>query len=77
MIFLDAERPAYTCYWSELVRTLQPSGLLIVDNVISHEHELIEFRGMVEREERVIEALVPIGAGMLLVVKGAVGDDVL
>jgi predicted O-methyltransferase YrrM len=74
MIFLDAERPAYTCYWSDLVRTLRPSGLLIVDNVISHENELIDFRGMVEREERVMEALVPIGAGMLLVVKSSADE---
>jgi hypothetical protein len=44
-----------------------------VDNAISHEHELIDFRALVEREPRVMEATVPIGAGMLLVVKGAVG----
>ena len=68
-IFLDAERPTYTSYWSDLLRTLSSSGLLIVDNVISHGHELVDFRGLVEREDRVTEALVPIGAGMLLVVK--------
>jgi predicted O-methyltransferase YrrM len=70
LIFLDAERPAYTSYWPDLLRTLSPSGLLIVDNVISHEHELVEFRALVEREGQVMEALVPIGAGMLMVVKG-------
>jgi predicted O-methyltransferase YrrM len=70
VIFLDAERPAYTSYWPDLLRTLSPSGLLIVDNVISHAHELIEFRALVEHEDGVMEALVPIGAGMLLVVKG-------
>jgi predicted O-methyltransferase YrrM len=72
VIFLDAERPAYTSYWPELVRTLSPSGLLIVDNAISHEHDLIDVRAQVEREPSVMEATVPIGAGMLLVVKGAV-----
>jgi predicted O-methyltransferase YrrM len=70
VIFLDAERPAYTSYWPDLLRTLSPSGLLIVDNVISHEHELVEFRALVDGEDGVMEALVPIGAGMLLVVKG-------
>jgi predicted O-methyltransferase YrrM len=69
LIFLDAERPAYTSYWPELMRTLCPHGLLVVDNIISHEHELIEFRALVERERQVMDALVPIGAGMLLVVK--------
>lgn len=74
LIFLDAERPAYTSYWPELVRTLRPSGLLVVDNVISHAHELIDFRALVEHEDRVMEALVPIGAGMLMAVKEAVAD---
>jgi predicted O-methyltransferase YrrM len=70
-IFLDAERPAYTSYWPELLRTLRPHGLLVVDNVISHAHELVEFRALVEADEQVMEALVPIGAGILLVVKSA------
>jgi predicted O-methyltransferase YrrM len=70
LIFLDAERPAYTSYWPDLLRTLSTSGLLIVDNVISHEHQLVEFRALVEGEDGVMQALVPIGAGMLMVVKG-------
>jgi predicted O-methyltransferase YrrM len=69
LIFLDAERPAYPSYWPELLRTLRPGGLLVVDNVISHEHELTEFRALVERDERAMDSLVPIGAGMPLVVK--------
>jgi len=69
LIFLDAERPAYPSYWPDLLRTLRPGGLLLVDNAISHEHELTEFRELVEREDRVTDSLVPIGAGMLLVVK--------
>ena len=69
LIFLDAERPAYTSYWPDLLRTLRPGGLLVVDNAISHEHELTEFRELVEQEDRVMDSLVPIGAGMLLVVK--------
>src|ERR1700733_8197108 len=35
-VFLDAERPAYSGYARELVRTLAPGGLLAVDNVRSH-----------------------------------------
>jgi predicted O-methyltransferase YrrM len=69
LIFLDAERPAYPSYWPDLLRTLRPGGLLVVDNAISHGHELIEFRELVEHEDRVMDSLVPIGAGMLLVVK--------
>jgi predicted O-methyltransferase YrrM len=69
LIFLDAERPAYPSYWPDLLRTLRPGGLLVVDNAISHERELIEFRELVEHEDRVMDSLVPIGAGVLLVVE--------
>jgi predicted O-methyltransferase YrrM len=69
MIFLDAERPAYAGYWEELVRVLRPCGLLAVDNVLSHAAELEEFRALVLADARVGEALVPTGAGLLLVVR--------
>jgi predicted O-methyltransferase YrrM len=69
MIFLDAERPAYAAYWPDLVRVLRPGGLLAVDNVLSHAEEVRALRGLVSAEERVSEALVPTGAGLLLVVR--------
>ena len=68
-VFLDAERPAYASYWPALVRTLAPSGLLAVDNVLSHEHQLVEFTAIVDADERVTSALVPIGAGLRLIVR--------
>jgi predicted O-methyltransferase YrrM len=68
LVFLDAERDAYTSYWPDLVRTLsKPGGLLAVDNVISHAADVEDFRKLVEDDERVTAALVPIGAGVLLV----------
>jgi predicted O-methyltransferase YrrM len=69
MIFLDAERPAYPEYWPDLVRVLRPGGLLAVDNVLSHPDEVVEFRTVVGADARVTEALVPIGAGVLLVTR--------
>jgi predicted O-methyltransferase YrrM len=69
LIFLDAERPAYEGYWPDLVRALKTGGLLVVDNVVSHADELREFRRCVEADPRVSEALVPTGAGALLIVK--------
>jgi predicted O-methyltransferase YrrM len=71
LVFLDAERPAYVGYWPDLVRILAPAGLVAVDNVISHAAELEDFRAVVAADERVTAALVPIGAGVLLVVAGA------
>jgi len=69
LIFLDAERGAYVGYWPDLVRALAPAGLLAVDNVISHAHELVAFRATVDADDRVVQALVPIGAGVLLAVR--------
>jgi predicted O-methyltransferase YrrM len=68
-VFLDAERPAYVSYWPELVRTLAPRGLLAVDNVLSHEDQVVEFTQLVETDAHVTSALVPIGAGVRLVVR--------
>jgi predicted O-methyltransferase YrrM len=63
-IFLDAERPAYTRYVRDLVRTLAPGGLLAVDNVRSHEHELVEFTSLIEAEPALTQTVVPVGAGL-------------
>jgi predicted O-methyltransferase YrrM len=68
-VFLDAERPAYASYWPELVRTLAPNGLLVVDNVLSHEDQLVEFTAIVEADDRVTTTVVPIGAGLRLAVR--------
>ena len=69
LIFLDAERDAYAGYWPDLVRTLAPAGLIAVDNVISHAHDLVAFRATVDGDDRVTPAVVPVGAGVLLTVR--------
>lgn len=69
MIFLDAERPAYVGYWPDIVRTIKPGGLLVVDNVLSHAEEVHDFRDMIQTTPGVTEALAPTGAGALLVVR--------
>jgi predicted O-methyltransferase YrrM len=72
-IFLDAERPAYPGYVPDLLRVLAPGGLLAVDNVRSHEHELVEFTALIEAEPALTHTVVPIGAGVRLVVLDAAG----
>jgi predicted O-methyltransferase YrrM len=71
LIFLDAERRAYVGYWPDLVRVLKEGGLLVVDNALSHSDEVRDFRQLVDEDPRVSEALVPTGAGVLLIVKEA------
>jgi predicted O-methyltransferase YrrM len=69
LIFLDAERTEYTGYWPELTRVLRPSGLLVVDNTLSHAKELVDFSELVYSDESVTSTLVTVGAGVLLIVK--------
>jgi predicted O-methyltransferase YrrM len=71
LVFLDAERPAYVSYWPSLLRTLRPGGLLVVDNVLSHAAEVAEFLALASAEPSVTSALVPVGAGVQLVVKSS------
>ena len=68
-VFLDSERPAYVGYWPQLLRALAPGGLVAIDNVISHAREVAEVTALIEAEPAVSSALVPIGAGVRLVVK--------
>jgi predicted O-methyltransferase YrrM len=68
-VFLDAERPAYPGYLRDLLRTLAPGGLLAVDNVRSHEHELVEFTSLIEAEPALTQSVVPVGAGLRLAMR--------
>ena len=69
-IFLDAERPAYAGYWPHLLRTLRPNGgLLAIDNVLSHAEEVMDVTRLIDGEPSVESVLVPIGAGVRLVVR--------
>lgn len=68
-IFLDAERPAYAGYVGDLVRVLAPGGVLAIDNVLSHKHELVEFTALIEAVEGLTQTVVPVGAGLRLAVR--------
>jgi predicted O-methyltransferase YrrM len=68
-VFLDAERSEYMRWWPDLLRTLDAPGVIVVDNVISHADEVKEFRALVDAEPAVTSALVPVGAGTLLIAR--------
>ncbi len=72
-VFLDAERPAYASYVRDLVRTLAPGGVLAVDNVRSHEHELLDFTSLIAAEQMLTQTVVPVGAGLRLAVASPAG----
>ncbi|ENY73331.1 O-methyltransferase [Aeromonas diversa CDC 2478-85] len=69
LLFLDADRSRYQGWWPQLQRLLAPRGLLVVDNALSHAHELADWRGEVEADPRFVTSLVPVGKGEWLVTR--------
>jgi predicted O-methyltransferase YrrM len=67
-VFLDAERPEYPGYWPNLRRTLAPGGTLAIDNAISHQSELTGFNRLLDADDRLTTALVPVGHGLIIAV---------
>ena len=64
--FLDAEKKYYDECYQAVIPDMVPGGLLVADNVISHQETL---KGMVAktlRDKRVDSLIVPIGSGLLL-----------
>ena len=67
-ILLDAERDAYCDYWNYLPQILkEKGGLLVVDNVVSHESEVKDFLNLVRDNPKFSTTTLPIGAGLFLV----------
>ena len=69
-VFLDSERREYPGWWPDLRRVLRPGGLLVVDNATSHTQEMAPFVEMVEADGQFVSALVPVGNGEFVAVKG-------
>ncbi|MDO4640251.1 MAG: class I SAM-dependent methyltransferase [Neisseria sp.] len=69
-ILLDAERPAYASYWAYLTECLAEKGsMLVVDNVISHREQVSSFIALVQEDKRFQSTVLPIGAGLFLIVR--------
>ncbi len=68
-VFVDSERPAYVGYLPDLIRTLAPGGVIAVDNVLSHEDELVEFTTAIERLPLLTQTVVAVGAGLRIAVR--------
>ncbi len=69
LVFLDAEKDLYDRMLDDAVRVLRPRGLLVADNLISHEAALAGFRDRALADPRLSGLVVPIGRGELLAVR--------
>jgi len=64
--FLDAEKEVYAGVYDALIPNMVSGGLLLADNVISHQEALQPFVEHALADERVDAVVVPIGKGILL-----------
>jgi caffeoyl-CoA O-methyltransferase len=64
--FLDAEKDIYQSCYDLLVPNLAPGGLLVADNVISHQESLQSFVDNALSDSRLDAMVVPIGKGLLV-----------
>ena len=69
LVFLDAEKADYLRFLDPAIRALRPGGLLVADNLISHEADLVEFRARALGDPRLTGLVVPVGQGELLAVR--------
>ena len=78
LAFIDADKPGYLAYWSEVVPRVRPGGAILVDNTFSHggvidagnESELVQairdFNDHAAADDRVEVVMLPLGDGLTL-----------
>lgn len=72
--FLDAEKEMYDEFYDLIVPRLIPGGILLADNVVSHEEDLQPLVDKAMADESVDSVVVPIGKGILMCRKLATID---
>lgn len=68
-LFLDSDRGQYVEWWPALRRTVADGGLIVVDNAVSHAHQLEDFTQLVAASDGCLSSLSPIGKGELVILK--------
>lgn len=78
LAFIDADKPGYLTYWTELVPRMRTGGLLLVDNVLwsgkvldpdpddPRDQAIVAFNEAVLGDDRVELVMIPIGDGVTL-----------
>jgi predicted O-methyltransferase YrrM len=81
LVFVDADKTAYSVYHEQAVRLLRSGGVLAYDNMLWHNRvadpsardtdttALRELGRTVRDDERLLPALLPVGDGLLVAVK--------
>jgi predicted O-methyltransferase YrrM len=81
IVFVDADKSAYTVYYEQAIRLLRPGGVVAFDNALWHDrvadpahrdHDTVVLRELgktVREDTRLVSALLPVGDGLLVAAK--------
>jgi len=71
IIFLDATKMEYASYFDAVLPLLKINGLLLADNMLSHEQTLESFLNMVKQKRELRSVVLPLGSGLMVATKTA------
>lgn len=66
LVFIDSWKEDYKEVCSLAIRLLDDNGLIVADNVISHEQKLHPFFDLIEQNSRLSSSIVEVGEGILI-----------
>ena len=79
LVFIDADKANYICYWEQCVPKVRRGGILLVDNVLwsgrvlkpadESDHAIVKFNRHVLKDSRVEVLMLPVRDGITLAYK--------
>lgn len=66
VVFIDAAKDEYERYFQLVRRLLDPGGLVVADNVLSHEEALAPYRAARQSDPTLLSVTVPLDSGLEL-----------
>lgn len=69
LLFIDSEKSYYETFFDVVYQRLVKGGMVIADNVLSHQDELEDYIAYVENHPNLESVMVPIGRGLGISVK--------
>ena len=69
LLFIDSDKSYYETFFDVVYQRLAKGGLVVGDNIVSHQDELEDYISYVENHPNMESAMVPIGRGLEISVK--------
>lgn len=67
LIFLDANKGEYKMYFDYAMQMIEPNGVIIADNTVSHANKLADFFNAIREEPRAHVLELSIGTGLVVI----------